>query len=83
MKKLLLLLFLPSLLIADFPIECEGFTQITYIDSKEADNHTISCHEKVEIDLTNNQLQCFTKKHDPKRQIHFHGTIPTTSTQIN
>lgn len=72
MKKLLLLLLTSNFLIADFPIECEGFTQITYVDKKEKSDHTISCHGKVEIDLSNNYLQCLTTTHNPQKQVHFH-----------
>lgn len=75
MRILYFLLMLGTVLYADFPIECEGETQIIYLDAKHKENHTISCFERVEIDLNNNYLRCLTKKHDPKRQIHFHDEL--------
>lgn len=75
MKKLFLLLFFSTALVADFPIISDGTTQITYLDAEQKEKHTITCYEQIEIDFNFNYLQCLSRNHDLKKQIHFHDAL--------
>lgn len=73
MKHLFILLCLISMTLqAEFTIESEGVTQITYVDAKSHKTHTIECFEPVEVDLDFRYLQCLSHTIHPTHQIHFY-----------
>ncbi|MCH9632760.1 MAG: hypothetical protein S4CHLAM6_11010 [Chlamydiae bacterium] len=77
MKKILILLalFTPYVLSAEFPIISNGITEISYLDANNVEQHHITCHEKVELDFNFNYLQCLSHGHDLEKQIHFHDEL--------
>ncbi len=67
MKRLLFLLLICSFpLLANFPIECEGRTEVTYRGVEANAWHRIICYNPVAIDWDQHQIICL----DPKTKAH-------------
>lgn len=60
-----------STLYAEFPIECIGTTEITFIDSKKQKAHVLTCFNPLEIDFDKHYLQSLNPDPAPKQQVHF------------
>lgn len=83
MKKIIfifLLCFSVSLF-ANFPIECVGTTEITYVEPENW--HKVVCTNPVEIDLADREIRCLQKEHsdspihfeDPDKEVYANNLI--------
>ncbi len=60
-----------STLYAEFPIECIGTTEITFVDSKKQKDHVLTCFEPIEIDFDKHYLQSLSLNPTSNQQAHF------------